>query len=131
MTISSRRVIPRGVKNPLATLRNVRWSGGSIEIITRIWLKGFDSSAMTSIWSLRNRMMLPAALENTSGCDEISVMWRCFVIAQNGCTFSASVMCTGSLARSHRHSSYGKLCSPYSWLSTSRLSRLSGAIVMR
>ena len=26
---------PRGV-NPLATLRNVRWSGGSIEMITRI-----------------------------------------------------------------------------------------------
>ena len=74
VTISSRRVMPRGVKKPLATLRKVRWSGGSIEMITRIWLNGFDSSATASIWSRRNKMMLPAALEKTSGWAEISVM---------------------------------------------------------
>ena len=53
------------------------------------------------------RSVMPCALENSSGCFEISRMSACFVIAQNGSSPAASKYATGASARSRVHSSCG------------------------
>ena len=70
----------RGVKNPLATLRKSRCSGGSISMMVRICASGLGPvwRSASCLWL---RKAIPSALLNTLGRLEMRVMSACRVIA--------------------------------------------------
>ena len=96
----------RGVKNPLATLRKSRCSGGSISMMVFMAPKE-PVSPRRSLSCWRFRMSGPRRLLKVSGLLEMSMMSACRVMAQKCSNSSSAQWWTGACSRSSVQTSWG------------------------